>query len=293
MTRPLTLFLMNQKGYVVLQALVKTYPHLLETVISARDPNMQKDYYDEICAVCAQHDVTFHDRADSWPVESPFAIAIGWRWLIRLSDCRLVVFHDSLLPKYRGFNPLVSGLLSGDNQIGVTALFASESYDCGDIIAQSASSITYPIKIQQAFDIISKNYEELALMIATRIEQNVPLEGKRQDDQQASYSLWRDDDDYFIDWSWSAEYINRFVDAIGFPYKGAATLIEGRTARVLDVECVEDVAIVNRKPGKVIFIHDAKPVVVCGKGLLKINNLIDDRTNKPLLPLSKFRVRFK
>ncbi len=49
---------------------------------------------------------------------------------------------------------------------------------------------------------------------------------------------------------------------------------------------------VDRVPGKVIFSHQGKPVVVCGKGLLRILRLIDDSSGEDVLPLPKFRVRF-
>ena len=49
------------------------------------------------------------------------------------------------MPKYRGFAPLVNSLVNGEKIIGVTALFASEEYDNGDIIMQSSVDITYPI----------------------------------------------------------------------------------------------------------------------------------------------------
>ena len=49
----------------------------------------------------------------------------------------------------------------------------------------------------------------------------------------------------------------------------------------------------NREPGKVIFIENSNPVVVCGHGLLRITELLDDETGYPLLPLSSFRTRFR
>ena len=33
----------------------------------------------------------------------------------------LLIFHDSLLPKLRGFNPTVTALIAGEIEIGVTA----------------------------------------------------------------------------------------------------------------------------------------------------------------------------
>ena len=53
-----------------------------------------------------------------------------------------------------------------------------------------------------------------------------------------------------------------------------------------------DVVIENRKSGKVIFIVDNFPIVVCGKGLLMIEELVSFDKRQSLLPLQKFRTRF-
>jgi methionyl-tRNA formyltransferase len=42
----------------------------------------------------------------------------------------------------------------------------------------------------------------------------------------------------------------------------------------------------------VIFVQAGLPVVVCGTGLLRIEELVDDATGGSLLPLPRFRTRF-
>ena len=56
---------------------------------------------------------------------SELALAIGWKKLINSSYQQVVVLHDSLLPKYRGWNPLLTALINGDSRIGSTALIAN------------------------------------------------------------------------------------------------------------------------------------------------------------------------
>jgi len=289
----ITLFLMTEKGYRVLEVIASSSPGSIESVVSSRDPNVTRDYYDEIESLCNANGIQFLDRHKLKTVNSRFAIAVSWRWLIDASSTTLVVFHDSLLPKYRGFAPLVSALINGEQRIGVTALFANEDYDRGDIIMQSGNDVSYPITVQSAIELLAKNYRELAIEITGRIAENKPLVGKKQDESEVSYSLWRDENDYFIDWSQDAEEIRRFIDAVGYPYKGSLTWVEGKRARILKAEVCDDVHIENRTPGKVLFMSENKPVVVCGKGLLKISHIIDDHTRKSLLPFSKFRLRFK
>jgi methionyl-tRNA formyltransferase len=293
MKKKVTLFCMTEKGYRVLETMVSHSPQIIECVVSSRDSNIKDDYYDQIVALCKLNGISVHDRAVFKEVESHYSIAVSWRWLIDSSLTNLVVFHDSILPKYRGFAPLVSSLINGETEIGVTALFASENYDCGDIILQSTSSIDYPIKVQRAIKVINENYKELTNEIVKKIVNGIALHGIKQDDTKASYSLWRDENDYRIDWTQNAEQVLRFIDAVGYPYKGASTIADGKKIRILEVQVVDDLRIENRTPGKIIYIQEDRPVVVCGEGLLMILNAVNDETEEPLLPFPKFRLRLE
>ena len=181
----ITLFLMTRKGYEVLKVLAENYLDLVEAVISARDPNMQKDYYDEIKEFCEYNNILFYDFKTDYQIKTDFAFAISWRWIINLPSTQLIVFHDSLLPKYRGFNPLVTALINGDTEIGVTALLATNEYDRGEILGQISTIISYPIKIQDAINAIINNYQELALKIALLIRDDSPFNTVTQNDAQA------------------------------------------------------------------------------------------------------------
>jgi len=289
------LYLMTAKGEAVLRRILADHsPSAVSYVVVARDKGIEQDCYDTITQLAKDAGIAVHDR-QSVPndlVQASLLIAVSWRWLIQTSTSQeLIVLHDSLLPRYRGFSPLVSALINGDTEIGVTALIADDEYDRGPILAQSSVVIHYPITIAEAISTISPCYAELASEVLTKWKKG-KANGKVQEDAAATYSLWRDEQDYFVDWSWDAERIRRFVDAVGNPYKGAAVHVDGALCRIIACEALPDVEIVDRVPGKVIFSHQGKPVIVCGKGLLRIQRLIDDSSGEDVLPLSKFRVRF-
>jgi methionyl-tRNA formyltransferase len=289
----LTVFAMTEKGHAVIRLLLSRYPGLVAAVVAARDKDIAKDYFDEIAGLCRAGNIHFCDRADGYSIQTSHVLAVAWRWLIDPASARLIVFHDSLLPRYRGFNPLVTALINGDREIGVTALYATAEYDRGDIIAQSSSPVAYPIRILDAIKSVVGNYEVLAAGIAASLARGDEPGARPQDETNASYSLWRDDEDYFVDWSRPAAELKRFIDAVGDPYKGAAATLEGKMVRIRDAEVEDEVRIANRTPGKIIFLKDAKPLVVCGQGLLKLTALFDDETGASLLPLPYFRRRFR
>lgn len=288
----ITMFAMMERGFDTLRAIHAAFPSAVATVVSARDSHVTYDFFDDIASFCREHGIEFRERKEHGATTTRYAIAVSWRWLIAVDPAELIVLHDSLLPRYRGFAPLVTALINGEPTIGVTALWASQQYDAGDIIAQASTPIAYPLRIQEAIRLTSVLYQQLALPIVQAIADGSPLPRLQQRDTDATYSLWRDDDDYHIDWTRSAEDIRRFVDAVGAPYLGAATMCQGSHARVLEAEVRSDLRIENRTPGKVIAIDDGKPVVVCGTGLLKILDLVEDTSRLSLLPLATFRVRF-
>jgi methionyl-tRNA formyltransferase len=292
MDRGITLFAMMERGFDTLRAIESEFSSAITTVVSARDTHVTHDFFDEIAEFCDRRGIVFHERREHLATTTKYSLAVSWRWLIEPAPSGLIVLHDSLLPRYRGFGPLVTALINGESEIGVTAVWASERYDAGDIIAQASTSISYPLRIQQAIELTSVLYQQLALSIVRALANGLPLPRLPQDEAAATYSLWRDDHDYHIDWTRSAEEIRRFVDAVGPPYLGASVRCGQVYARVRAVETRKDVRIENRTPGKVIAIEEGAPVVVCGTGLLKVLDLVEGNTSASLLPLAHFRVRF-
>src|SRR3546814_7145236 len=67
--------------------------------------------------------------------------ACGWYWLLsgeHLDKVPLGCFgvHNSLLPKYRGWAPLVWSIINGDREVGVSVFKFSTGVDDGDLLLQ-------------------------------------------------------------------------------------------------------------------------------------------------------------
>jgi len=287
----LSFYVMTFKGFSVLHEVVESFgTDLIDCVIAERDSALDKDYYDEIRDLCLQKNIRFFNRKEQFTIESNYSVLVSWRWMIHDDSRKLIVLHDSLLPKYRGFNPLVTALINGDQEIGVTALYATEDFDRGDIIYQSSVTISYPIKIKDAIEKVVACYVSLVKSVCQDLLNGKQLPSKKQDDEEASYSIWRDEQDYLINWELDAGTIKRTIDALGFPYRGAKSYVGENEIRILEAEIEKDMDIVNRTPGKVITIKENCPLVVCGKGILRITKMVD-RFNVEY-HLSKMRVRF-
>ncbi len=270
-----TQFSLLAAGFKAACALTAMLEHGLvpSRVCSYRVRGESSEVDDKLRDVCKSAGIELMDRdaAGSLFAQDALVFAIGWQYMVRDNPANLVVLHDSLLPRYRGFAPSVTALINGESVHGVTALLAAADVDSGPIVAQRTMSIQYPMTIHQLFQSLGPLYAECIAETCTLSK--VDLAGLApQAAGSATYSIWRDEEDFRIVWSDDARRIARFVDAVGYPYGGACTTIDGRTIRVLRATEIPDVAFEIRHPGKVWNLHaDGTADVVCGTGMIRIH----------------------
>jgi methionyl-tRNA formyltransferase len=260
------LYLCGTKGLAALQAALQ-YPQNISSVQIMSDSGLSNDPYSQMVKLVKENGLNL--VTGEIPTPNVEALAVGWKFLVETPYERLFVIHDSLLPKYRGWNPLVTALQNQDPEIGVTLILADEQIDHGPIVLQEKIHITYPIKIAVAMHAIETEIKRLvAFLLELPDRQNLLL--KEQNENDATYSIWRNEEDYRIDWTDSALNILAFINSVSFPYKGASTTLNGRIVRIFSANVVPDILIINRKPGKVWKIESQKITVLCGSGLIEI-----------------------
>ncbi|MGE5098067.1 MAG: formyltransferase family protein [Betaproteobacteria bacterium] len=246
----------------------------VHSVVSYQPGGTAHESHAEVAAFCADKGYTLlaRDRLEPSMLEGADLVFVaGWQFLLASIDERFVVMHDSLLPRFRGFAPTVTALIRGERQVGVTALKPTAMADRGPVYGQQAIAVEYPVKVRQVYERLAVAYADVARAIATHFDQHGRLpEPTAQDESRATYSLWRDELDYDIDWTSSAADIRRHVDAVGWPYLGARTSYLGTRIVLDDVEEMPDLPFEIRSPGKLWLIADNQPHVVCGQGLLRI-----------------------
>lgn len=293
----ITLLLMTKKGLESLKAIIQAFgSDIIDKVYTRNDTEVLNDYCEDIIKVCYQNKIQCYRNfeAGNIKINTEIAIAISWRWLIH-SEKTIIVLHDSLLPKYQGWNPLVTSLINGDMQVGVSAFIAEDgAVDTGEIILQESIPVSYPIKIEEVIDLIIPVYCKICLDIINGYLKDRTIDPLSMVlyEREVSYSMWRDEKDYTIDWNQSAYDIVNFVNAVGFPYMGAVSYANGEKVKILDCVLYQDACIVDRQKqvGKVLFVEDGKYIVITKDGLLKLNDVVG--WNGEELKTDKFRIRF-
>jgi methionyl-tRNA formyltransferase len=287
----ITLYLLNKKGFEVLTALTRTkeYLNYIDLVVGSRDKGNDEDHFEEIKNLCECFNIKHKERSQDINVNSEYSLAIGWRWLIHDAK-NLIVLHDSFLPYYRGFSPLVNMLINGETYIGASAIWATERMDEGDIIFQEKIDITYPLKIQTAIELMAGLYVNIVIKIMNSLLKGEKLIGLPQLNSNATYSIWRDEKDYHIDWAKEASEIVRFVNAVGFPYAGAKSITnDGETIRIIECEEVNNIISEIDAPGKILMFNENYPIILCGENAVKLL-VVEDMDKRPFV-FKKFRTR--
>ncbi|SCZ81245.1 methionyl-tRNA formyltransferase [Pseudobutyrivibrio xylanivorans] len=298
------LFAATEKGFSVCKRLVEERKESLGAVITFKEVGVQKDWSEDIVKLCKNNGVDvfywseiktdLYNEIDTRGIDCAFAIS--WKYLISLDinnhlKHNLIVLHDSLLPRYRGFAPTPTAIINGEDKVGITALFATDSVDKGDILLQKE------IKVEDheyICDIIEKESEVYGQMVVELIdmieEDNVnPIV---QNEDEASYSIWRNLEDCHIDWDKPAKDIYNFVRALGNPYLGAYTYWDDNKIIIERASVMDyDLKFELRDSGKIWSIEDGMPIVICGSGLLKIQSAKYENGDK--VTFNRVRVRFK
>lgn len=258
------LYLMTSKGLAVLRQALASGAEIAH-VTTAPAAGMKDDSHQEIALLAKAAGVTTFLHAHPPTFTADWSIAAGWRWLLDAPN--LVVLHDSLLPRYRGFSPLVTALCNGDPAVGVTAFLAVEEPDAGPIIAQRSLAVSYPARVAGVIERLHLLYADLTCEVLAQIPD---VRYAHQDHREATYSVWRDEIDFRIDWDQDDRSIVRLVDAASDPFGGAWTSSWGTRVTITEAVSEPDVRFEQRHPGKVAFVRGGCPVVVCGSGMVRV-----------------------
>ncbi|HED35598.1 MAG TPA: hypothetical protein ENJ08_15495 [Gammaproteobacteria bacterium] len=136
--------------------------------------------------------------------------------------------HPSLLPRYRGADPLFWQFKAGECVFGTTLHRMSAEMDSGDIISQKALAMPDGSCIHEATHLLAHGAGELLLQFMRDLSNGISVE-TAQNHQQATYQGSPATDDYIIDHTWSARRIYNFICAYEQPGRYFKCIINDRT----------------------------------------------------------------
>ncbi|MDH5368954.1 MAG: formyltransferase family protein [Gammaproteobacteria bacterium] len=123
--------------------------------------------------------------------------------------------HPSLLPAFRGPNPLFWQFRQGVYDYGITIHRLTEEFDAGNIVAQKTVNIKDGINKNEATTILANASSDLILKMLDDVE-NESIAETLQNNQAVSYQSFPNKSDYMVSTLWNAKRIYNFIKA----YKG-------------------------------------------------------------------------
>jgi methionyl-tRNA formyltransferase len=243
-------------------------------IVTYRQDGDRSDAFDMMLAMARSGGITIEENHHPQLDRDPLIFVVGWQFLLHDGLDRTVVFHDSLLPKSRGFSPTVTAMLKSAEFVGVSAIRPAKGRDDGPILGSRTVSVPAASNLKSVLELQSRAMVDLAKEIIERTSHG-NLVGTLQDEAQATYSLWRDAFDYFIDWRRSSEEILRHIQAHGYPYEGARGVLNDQLIMIQGARLGPDVAFAIRDPGKLWEIDGPRALVTCGTGTLWIEDARD------------------
>lgn len=145
--------------------------------------------------------------------------------------------HASLLPKYRGADPIAEAIIQGDKETGVTIMLLDAGIDTGPMLYRK------PLPIEES-DTTGSLTPKLAQLGAQALLEMLPswLAGKitpeLQDNDQATHTRMLRKEDGEIQWQQAAAVLARKVRAY-HPWPGAYTHWRGKLLKILDAQAQE------------------------------------------------------
>jgi methionyl-tRNA formyltransferase len=283
----IVLFGASARAISVLEKLIELRPDDQIIVLSFPEDPWEPPFFDTIRELTISSGNEFHEikgiGARGWSDivagrQIDLLLAVGWRYLIpptvyESTQKASVVFHNSLLPKYRGFAPSNWAIINGETETGATMFLMSETVDSGPIIDQRS----FPIGPNDTIRDVEANVTDAYLTLLTsNIDALLANEftATPQDHSAATLTTKRVPADGEIDWTKSAASIHNLIRALTDPWPGAFTSIGGKNLMIWSSRKYEGIAPIGSVPGRVVDLSTSPAVTVAtGDGAIVIESV--------------------
>lgn len=177
--------------------------------------------------------------------------------------------HGSLLPRWRGAAPIQRSLWAGDTETGVTIMQMDVGLDTGAMLYKLACNI-------EAEDTSAALYDKLAglgpqgLLETLQQIASGSTQPEIQDDSLATYAEKLSKEEARINWSLSAEQLERCIRAFN-PWPMSWLEIDSQPLKIWSASVIA--APTDAQPGTILSVSKQGIQVATGDGILNLESL--------------------
>lgn len=213
------------------------------------------------------------------PVVSQLGIVIDYGIIINQDVIDYFPFgiinsHFSLLPEWRGADPITFAILSGQRRTGVSLMLIVEALDEGPILAQAPYDIpknmTTPELTSALLELSNQSLRQiLPLYLSDEIQPADQLSATIADSKKPSYSRKLTKADGQLDWTKPAEVLEREIRAF-IDWPKSRTKLGNIDVIITKAHTVPS----DGTPGEIEVMNDVGILIIyCGKGYLCVDKI--------------------
>lgn len=146
--------------------------------------------------------------------------------------------HASLLPKYRGANPIQRAIINGDKETGICTMITELGLDCGDVCLREVIKIPDDMTCVDLFNEISEKSPVLIeKTLIGLVDKTITPQKQSEDGVCMANKLTKEETQ--IDWTKSAEDIHNLVRGI-YKSPSAYFIHNGKIIKVLETKVIKE-----------------------------------------------------
>lgn len=167
--------------------------------------------------------------------------------------------HASLLPKYRGANPIQRAIINGDKETGICTMITELGLDCGDVCLCEKIKISDDMNCVDLFEQISEKSPKLIEQTLIGLVEGT-IKPEKQSENGVCVANKLTKEETLIDWTKSAQEIHNLVRGI-YKFPSAHFIYNNKIIKVLETRVLQG----SGKCGEFVRFSKEGIEVACGK----------------------------
>ncbi len=177
--------------------------------------------------------------------------------------------HGSLLPRWRGAAPIQRALWAGDAQTGVTIMQMDVGLDTGDMLYKLACPVTPEDTSATLYDKLAGLGPQGLIETLQQLAQG-SAQPQVQDEELVTYAEKLSKDEARMDWSLSAEQLERCIRAFN-PWPMSWFLVDEQPVKVWKASVLPSST--QAEPGTIVEASKSGIQVATAEGILNLESL--------------------